>query len=717
MKPYILIPLLAALAAPVACLPERAGEPDPPSETENVDLAALEQEAEILRLEIERERLALLRGELSTLDHDSAFPAANEVGEPLPSEEPLPPDPVADTTLESEPTMPVAASQPGDQAAQAAVVAAPSTALAETTMAAGQPADFGIDYFYETLSPHGQWYDTPEYGFVWQPAVAMQTPQWRPFLDGHWAYTDYGWMWMSEEPFAWAVYHYGRWAELHGVGWVWLPGYHWAPAWVSWRASDTYIGWAPLPPETLHLTTYRTGHGFDSWYGVPQAHYVFLEVSLFHRPVRRHYRPWNAQTTIFNQTVNITHIHIENHVTHIRGPQYLVVNEKCGGHIPRYQVQRVHPRHRTGNDLGAHVRDGRHVEVAAPRIRRDIRSASGPREARRIERAVHARDRSRPDPEVIRDFARNRARDQVVVPQNREQLAALRQQQRDASRREADDRQAREARARPQREVAERDERSRRDRGQAEQRQRGERERQQRDVAEQAEREAQDRRDRQQRETRARPQQELAEQRRAEADDAQQRAEGERRQREAAEREARARPQQEAAQREARDRQQREVAERQQAEQRQRGEREARARQQREAAEREARARQQREAAARQQAEQRQRAERERQQRDAAEREARARQQREAQARQQREAAEREARARQQREASAREARARQQREAQARQQRDAAEREARARQQRGAAEREARSRQERESGARQQRESAGRGDRGRGDR
>ena len=23
----------------------------------------------------------------------------------------------------------------------------------------------------------------------------------------------------------------------------------WGPAWVAWRSSDDYIGWAPLPPE------------------------------------------------------------------------------------------------------------------------------------------------------------------------------------------------------------------------------------------------------------------------------------------------------------------------------------------------------------------------------------------------------------------------------------------------------------------------------------
>src|SRR2546423_9736807 len=28
-----------------------------------------------------------------------------------------------------------------------------------------------------------------------------------------------------------------------------VPGDEWAPAWVSWRSSKDYVGWAPLPPE------------------------------------------------------------------------------------------------------------------------------------------------------------------------------------------------------------------------------------------------------------------------------------------------------------------------------------------------------------------------------------------------------------------------------------------------------------------------------------
>ena len=34
---------------------------------------------------------------------------------------------------------------------------------------------------------------------------------------------DNGWYWVSDEPFGWVAYHYGRWTRLRNVGWVWVP--------------------------------------------------------------------------------------------------------------------------------------------------------------------------------------------------------------------------------------------------------------------------------------------------------------------------------------------------------------------------------------------------------------------------------------------------------------------------------------------------------------
>jgi hypothetical protein len=114
-----------------------------------------------------------------------------------------------------------------------------------------------IDTVYDELAPYGQWVWHPRFGYVWLPENV--SPRWRPYTVGRWTYTDeYGWYWDSYEPFAWAVYHYGRWGYDPDYGWFWVPGDTWAPAWVQWRYSDDYVGWAPIGPG-------RPGYA----YGVP----------------------------------------------------------------------------------------------------------------------------------------------------------------------------------------------------------------------------------------------------------------------------------------------------------------------------------------------------------------------------------------------------------------------------------------------------------------
>ncbi len=126
-----------------------------------------------------------------------------------------------------------------------------------------------LESFQYGLSPYGDWVRTGAYGTAWRPRVASG---WRPYYYGRWEWTNEGWYWVSEEPFGWATYHYGRWAWDGGQGWVWVPGYQWAPAWVSWRFGDDVVGWAPLAPG---LSLYVTNYAFvDFWWTfVPSARF------------------------------------------------------------------------------------------------------------------------------------------------------------------------------------------------------------------------------------------------------------------------------------------------------------------------------------------------------------------------------------------------------------------------------------------------------------
>lgn len=102
------------------------------------------------------------------------------------------------------------------------------------------------DYFQAPLSRHGEWTEVSGVGRAWRPAK-VQTG-WRPYANGQWIWTDAGWFWKSDEPWAWATYHYGRWSLTANDGWVWIPGKVWAPSWVTWREGGGYVGWAPMGP-------------------------------------------------------------------------------------------------------------------------------------------------------------------------------------------------------------------------------------------------------------------------------------------------------------------------------------------------------------------------------------------------------------------------------------------------------------------------------------
>jgi len=105
--------------------------------------------------------------------------------------------------------------------------------------------------FYQPLEPYGSWVTVGSYGRCWRPREI--TADWQPYTDGHWEWTDAGWYWVSDETWGWACYHYGSWYDAPDYGWVWIPGTEWAPAWVTWRYSDDYIGWAPCGPDRAVL--------------------------------------------------------------------------------------------------------------------------------------------------------------------------------------------------------------------------------------------------------------------------------------------------------------------------------------------------------------------------------------------------------------------------------------------------------------------------------
>src|SRR5205807_5715101 len=199
----------------------------------------------------------------------------------------------------------------------------------------------GYSTFYTKLEPHGAWLETSDYGYVWQPREAESSRTWRPYTNGRWIYTDAGWTWISAEPFGWATYHYGRWTRLRGIGWVWVPGNEWAPAWVSWRKSNEYVGWAPLPPEARF--DQRTGiHNWsDNYYDIGPDQYCFVASREFGAPrVQQTLLPPERNVTIVNQTTNVTNITYNNTTIVNEGPNYDEVRAQSREPVQRYRLER-----------------------------------------------------------------------------------------------------------------------------------------------------------------------------------------------------------------------------------------------------------------------------------------------------------------------------------------------------------------------------------------
>jgi hypothetical protein len=181
---------------------------------------------------------------------------------------------------------------------------------AQVTFSAGVEIHATAD-FEAPLAAEGAWITVGSHGRCWHPARVEAN--WRPYCDGSWVWTDCGWYWQSDEPWAWACYHYGSWVDDPSAGWVWIPGTEWAPAWVTWREGSDFIGWAPCGPGGVV---------------VADPFFVFVDIHRFNEPIRRDEVIIN-HTDVIRQTKVINNIRREDHT--IDGARTrVVINEGPG---------------------------------------------------------------------------------------------------------------------------------------------------------------------------------------------------------------------------------------------------------------------------------------------------------------------------------------------------------------------------------------------------
>ncbi len=245
-----------------------------------------------------------------------------------------------------------------------------------------------MDFFYDNLDPYGTWREVGNYGYCWQPQNVDQ--DWRPYSDGRWVYTDAGWTWDSDEPFGWAVYHYGRWANVDRYGWIWVPGTEWGPGWVSWRHSPRYVGWAPLPPEAFFLHSIGFSMWVDNYFDIGPGNYRFIENRDFGaRRLNTVFIDQSQNYQIIHQTTNITHITYVNNIIHNGGPGFDQLSQQSRMPIQRYKLERRHdfegdPRRQSAENLRSRVQGGS-LSMLAPAVS-DHSNAPPPRLAEKAPR-------------------------------------------------------------------------------------------------------------------------------------------------------------------------------------------------------------------------------------------------------------------------------------------------------------------------------------------
>jgi len=211
-------------------------------------------------------------------------------------------------------------------------------AFAQTSLSAeihsgpgGTTVDIG--YFYDDLASDGNWVQSPSYGWVWTPRSIAG--DWRPYRDGNWVWSDQGWTWVSNEPYGWATYHYGRWYDDPEFGWAWVPGNDWAPAWVSWQEGGDYIGWAPLPPS-VNIAVGFSGAlsvslGYDAYLFVPERQFLAPRLSGYY--VRQDQVP-----VIYRQTRNITNYRYTDNRVYNTGVPVDRIQRATGHPVQRYTL-------------------------------------------------------------------------------------------------------------------------------------------------------------------------------------------------------------------------------------------------------------------------------------------------------------------------------------------------------------------------------------------
>jgi len=228
---------------------------------------------------------------------------------------------------------------------------------------ANAQVSFGV--FYSSLGHHGEWISVGGGDYVWRPLGTVAG--WRPYVEGRWIWTDDGWYWDTMEPWGWATYHYGRWYYDDYYGWVWTPGYDWAPAWVEWRYGGDCVGWAPLGPYAVWSVGW--GIHYRRYWSTPHSWWSFVDCRYMGEPeLHRHLYGQGDNTRLIGRTRTTGNVRYDGGRIVTRGPERDFVERRGNVRIPRADLVDVRERGQIGV-----IREGERerVSVYRPRVSQD----------------------------------------------------------------------------------------------------------------------------------------------------------------------------------------------------------------------------------------------------------------------------------------------------------------------------------------------------------
>ncbi len=177
------------------------------------------------------------------------------------------------------------------------------------------------------LDDYGDWQpanqDNQGYGAVWYPRTVPAG--WTPYSNGHWAWVaPWGWTWVEAEPWGFAPFHYGRWANFGGR-WGWIPGPPpsafggeirpcYSPALVAFvGGGGALAAWFPLGPREVYQPWYHSSPAYINRVNVTNIYTT--NVTVIHN-------------TYINRTVNVYNTTNVTNVTYVnRGVATVAVPE------------------------------------------------------------------------------------------------------------------------------------------------------------------------------------------------------------------------------------------------------------------------------------------------------------------------------------------------------------------------------------------------------